>query len=102
MEVHGIADYVICHGRVVVEEGNVRAVSGMGKFVPTPSHSPYVFGRVQERDMANAPQKVWLVFGESYMCTMVAAYLKNNSGIPFSHLNFSLLQSSHDVYIVSL
>lgn len=58
MEVHGIADYVICHGRVVVEEGNVRAVSGMGKFVPTPSHSPYVFGRVQERDMANAPQKV--------------------------------------------
>lgn len=59
MEVHGIADYVICHGRVVVEEGNVRAVSGMGKFVPTPSHSPYVFGRVQERDIANAPQKVW-------------------------------------------
>lgn len=58
MEVHGIADYVICHGRVVVEEGNVRAVSGMGKFVPTPSHSPYAFGRVQERDLANAPQKV--------------------------------------------
>ncbi|KAK8393369.1 hypothetical protein O3P69_013398 [Scylla paramamosain] len=58
MEVHGIADYVICHGRVVVEEGNVRAVSGMGKFVPTPSHSPYVYGRVQERDIANAPKKV--------------------------------------------
>lgn len=61
MEVHGIADYVICHGRVVVEEGNVRAVSGMGKFVPTPSHSPHVYGRVQERDIANAPQKVLFV-----------------------------------------
>ncbi|XP_045110518.1 dihydropyrimidinase-like isoform X4 [Portunus trituberculatus] len=58
MEVHGVADYVICHGRVVVEEGNVRAVSGMGKFVPTPNYSPYVYGRVQERDIANAPKKV--------------------------------------------
>lgn len=58
MEVHGIADYVICRGRVVVEEGNVRAISGMGKFVPTPSHCPHVFGRVEERDRANAPRKV--------------------------------------------
>ncbi|KAG0724451.1 Dihydropyrimidinase [Chionoecetes opilio] len=58
MEVHGIADYVICRGRVVVEEGDVRAVSGMGKFVPTPSHSPTVYGRVTERDIANAPRKV--------------------------------------------
>nr|XP_045597624.1 dihydropyrimidinase-like isoform X3 [Procambarus clarkii] len=58
MEVHGIADYVICHGRVVVEEGEVRAVSGMGKFVPTPSHCPHVYGRVQERERANAPSKV--------------------------------------------
>ncbi|XP_042229368.1 dihydropyrimidinase-like isoform X4 [Homarus americanus] len=58
MEVHGIADYVICHGRVVVEEGEVRAVSGMGKFVPTPSHCPHVYGRVQERDRTNAPCKV--------------------------------------------
>ncbi|XP_071528927.1 dihydropyrimidinase isoform X5 [Panulirus ornatus] len=58
MEVHGIADYVICHGRVVVEEGEVRAVSGMGKFVPTPANCPHVYGRVQERDRVNSPQKV--------------------------------------------
>ncbi|XP_069994636.1 dihydropyrimidinase-like isoform X6 [Penaeus vannamei] len=58
MEVHGIADYVICHGRVVVEEGELRVQSGMGKFVPTPAFCPHVYGRVQDRDRANAPQKV--------------------------------------------
>ncbi|XP_037795502.1 dihydropyrimidinase-like [Penaeus monodon] len=58
MEVHGIADYVICHGRVVVEEGELRVQSGMGKFVPTPAFCPHVYGRVQDRDRAHAPQKV--------------------------------------------
>ncbi|XP_042876020.1 dihydropyrimidinase-like isoform X4 [Penaeus japonicus] len=58
MEVHGIADYVICHGRVVVEEGELRVQSGMGKFVPTPAFCPYVYGRVEDRDRALAPQKV--------------------------------------------
>lgn len=81
MEVHGIADYVICHGRVVVEEGNVRAVSGMGKFVPTPSHSPYVYGRVQERDIANAPKKVQLATLQ-FLCPTTYVYLHSCS--PFS------------------
>ncbi|KAK4303426.1 hypothetical protein Pmani_024554 [Petrolisthes manimaculis] len=58
MEVHGIADYVICHGRVCVEEGNIRVVSGMGKFVPTLPFASHVYGRVDERDRANAPRKV--------------------------------------------
>lgn len=58
MEVHGISEYVVCHGRVVVEEGDVRAISGMGKFVPTPTHCPHVYGRLEERERANAPCKV--------------------------------------------
>ena len=62
MEVHGVPDYVICAGRVVVEEGEVRAVAGVGKFVPTPVYSPAVYGRVNERDRANAPKKVTYFF----------------------------------------
>ena len=78
MEVHGIADYVICHGRVVVEEGNVRAVSGMGKFIPTPNYSPYVYGRVQERDLANAPKKV-----RFYLCYLFVQLYITLSIFPF-------------------
>ncbi|XP_066952639.1 dihydropyrimidinase isoform X6 [Macrobrachium rosenbergii] len=58
MEVHGIAEFVVCHGRVVVEEGEVRAISGMGKYVPTPVFNPHVYGRLEERERANAPCKV--------------------------------------------
>ncbi|XP_068212830.1 dihydropyrimidinase isoform X2 [Palaemon carinicauda] len=58
MEVHGIAEYVVCHGRVVVEEGEVRANSGMGKYVPTPVFNPHVYGRLEERERANTPCKV--------------------------------------------
>lgn len=57
-EVHGIADYVVCKGKVVVEEGEVRVVSGSGKFVPNQPYSPIVYGRVDDREKAMAPQKV--------------------------------------------
>ena len=69
MEVHGIAEYVVCHGRVVVEEGEVRAISGMGKFVETPAHNPHVYGRLHERERANAPQKVLnIIFCMEFYC----------------------------------
>ncbi|XP_076041163.1 collapsin Response Mediator Protein isoform X3 [Oratosquilla oratoria] len=58
MEVHGIPEYVVCGGRVVVEQGEVKAVAGSGKFVPTPVYSPHVYARVKERDNASAPTKV--------------------------------------------
>ena len=58
MEVHGIPDYVICGGRVVVEEGEIKAVAGHGRFVPTPGNAPAVYARVPERDRSKEPQKV--------------------------------------------
>ena len=50
MEVHGIADYVISGGRVVVDDGDLRVVQGMGRFVPNPPHSPYVYERIKQAE----------------------------------------------------
>lgn len=58
MEVHGIAEYVISGGRIVVEDEEVKAVGGMGKFVPTLPYSPHVYSRIENRDKANEPTKV--------------------------------------------
>ena len=50
MEVHGIADFVISGGRVVVDDGELRVVQGMGRFVPNPPHSPYVYERIKQAE----------------------------------------------------
>ena len=54
MEVHGIADYVISGGRVVVDDGELKVVQGMGKFVPNPPHSPYVYERIKQAEEVGA------------------------------------------------
>lgn len=58
MEVHGVAEWVLTRGRIVVEEGEVRAVSGLGEFVPTPPYAPTVYARTPARDAAKAWKKV--------------------------------------------
>ena len=50
MEVHGIADYVLTGGRVVVDDGELKVVQGGGQFVPNPPHSPYVYERIKEAE----------------------------------------------------
>lgn len=53
MKCHGVADLVISGGRVVIEEGGeVRVTQGAGRFVPTPPHAQYVYGRVPAKDRA--------------------------------------------------
>ena len=50
-----MADWVITGGRVVVEEGELRAVArGAGQYVNTPPFSPYVYDRVREAEEALA------------------------------------------------
>ena len=44
-KVHGVAEWVIAGGRVVVEEGQLKTAKGAGRFVPTPPFSPYVYDR---------------------------------------------------------
>ena len=54
MEVHGIADFVISGGRVVVDDGELKVVQGMGRFVPNPPHSPYVYERIKQAEEVSA------------------------------------------------
>ncbi|XP_018019690.1 dihydropyrimidinase isoform X2 [Hyalella azteca] len=58
MEVHGVAEWVVCGGRVVVEDGEVRVVQGSGRYIPTPVYSPTVYARTPARDAAKAWKKV--------------------------------------------
>ncbi|XP_033176752.1 dihydropyrimidinase isoform X4 [Bombus impatiens] len=50
MEVHGIPEYVIVEGRVCVDECELKAVHGFGKFVETPSHVDYVYSMIEDRE----------------------------------------------------
>lgn len=43
MECNGIPEYVLVGGRVCVDEGQLKVVQGHGKYVPTPTHSEFVY-----------------------------------------------------------
>ncbi|GAB6022524.1 hypothetical protein CHUAL_006631 [Chamberlinius hualienensis] len=58
MTCHGVAEWVISNGCVVVENGEVRASQGAGRFIPTPPFTPQLYSRVSERDKARIPKKV--------------------------------------------
>ncbi|CAH2248854.1 dihydropyrimidinase isoform X2 [Pararge aegeria] len=40
----GSPQYVIVNGRVCLDDGELRVAEGLGKFLPTPANSPYVYG----------------------------------------------------------
>ncbi|XP_078043253.1 collapsin Response Mediator Protein isoform X1 [Augochlora pura] len=50
MEVHGVPEYVIVEGRVCVDECELKAVHGFGKFVETASHVNYVYDMIEDRE----------------------------------------------------
>lgn len=50
MEIHGAPEYVIVNGRVCVDEGGLKAVHGYGKFLETPTHSPFVYEPIVDKD----------------------------------------------------
>lgn len=43
MSCHGVPEYVLVGGRVCLDEGNLKVVQGHGKFIPTPTHSEFVY-----------------------------------------------------------
>ena len=49
---HGLPDTVIVQGRVVVDEGQLRAMQGLGKFVALPTFAPSVYEKVRAREAA--------------------------------------------------
>ncbi|XP_066996811.1 dihydropyrimidinase isoform X2 [Anabrus simplex] len=50
MVCHGVPEYVIVNGRVCVDENDLKAVQGYGKFVPTPVFPPFVYDQVLIRE----------------------------------------------------
>jgi len=58
MTCHGVPVYVISGGRVVLDEDGLHMTQGIGRFVPNPANSEYVFGRVKFRDQSRQYQGV--------------------------------------------
>ncbi|KAK0074485.1 hypothetical protein PV325_008277 [Microctonus aethiopoides] len=50
MEVTGVPEYVIVNGRVCVDDCDLKAVHGYGKFIETPVYPPYVYDQIEERE----------------------------------------------------
>ncbi|KAK6635826.1 hypothetical protein RUM44_001080 [Polyplax serrata] len=50
IEIHGAPEYVIVNGRVCVDEFELKAVQGYGKFIPTAAWCPYVYEIVKSRE----------------------------------------------------
>ncbi|CAB0039821.1 unnamed protein product [Trichogramma brassicae] len=50
MEVHGVAEYVIVGGRVCVDECQIKAVHGFGKYLETLPYPAYVYDAVEEHE----------------------------------------------------
>ena len=76
MNVHGIADYVITNGRIVVEEGELKVVQGLGRYIPTNAYSPYVYDAVKRADEARNAREVSVIRTEEDM------YIDENSKMP--------------------
>ena len=47
MNVHGIAEYVLSNGKVVVDEGQLKVCQGSGRYIKNPAYSPYVYDKVE-------------------------------------------------------
>eukprot|EP00090_Calanus_glacialis_P016337 TRINITY_DN2559_c0_g1_i1.p1 TRINITY_DN2559_c0_g1~~TRINITY_DN2559_c0_g1_i1.p1 ORF type:complete len:572 (-),score=185.38 TRINITY_DN2559_c0_g1_i1:63-1751(-) len=58
MEVHGLAEWVITGGRVVVEDGELKVAKGAGRFVPNLPFSPYVYDQVRAAEEKLAAKTV--------------------------------------------
>ncbi|XP_060072359.1 dihydropyrimidinase-like isoform X1 [Ylistrum balloti] len=58
MTCHGVPEYVITNGHVVLDEGQLRVTQGMGRFIPTPCNSEIAFSRIRERERTCKPCKV--------------------------------------------
>lgn len=50
MEINGVPEYVIVNGRICVDECNLKAVHGYGRFVDTPVYPLYVYDLVNDKE----------------------------------------------------
>uniref|UniRef100_A0A1W7RAR0 dihydropyrimidinase n=1 Tax=Hadrurus spadix TaxID=141984 RepID=A0A1W7RAR0_9SCOR len=82
MTCHGVPEYVIAQGRVVLEEGELHVCQGMGRFIPASPFSPFVFNCIMEREKARQPIKV---NREAYTGPVKeeVAYLTDGTQVPY-------------------
>merc|ERR1719510_833484 len=76
MNVHGIADYVITNGRLVVEEGELKVSQGLGRYIPTNAYSPYVYDQVRKAEEERSARELGIIRTEEDM------YIDENSKMP--------------------
>ena len=50
MTCHGVSEYVICGGRVCVDEGQVKVLQGYGNYISKAPFCPFVYEPIKERD----------------------------------------------------
>ena len=50
MTCHGVAEYVICGGRVCVDEGQLKVLQGYGKYISKLPFAPFVYDGIKERE----------------------------------------------------
>ncbi|XP_044765122.1 dihydropyrimidinase isoform X1 [Coccinella septempunctata] len=55
MECHGVPEYVIVNGRIIVDDGQLKAVEGHGRFIETPVYAPYVYD-IENADSIKPPK----------------------------------------------
>jgi dihydropyrimidinase len=76
MKCHGVPLTVISNGKVVLENGELNVVQGMGRFVETPCFSDYVYKRVAVRENIK-PAKI---NREAYSGPVVELIADNETG----------------------
>ena len=54
MTCHGVAETVLCRGKVVVDEGQIRVMQGFGRFLPVEPYAPFVYDQVRAKEMSDA------------------------------------------------
>ena len=57
-QVHGIPEYVITGGRVVVDDCEVKVHQGTGRYVENPPYSPYVYDQVKRVEQERKAREV--------------------------------------------
>lgn len=96
MECHGVPEYVIVNGRVIVDDGHLKAVEGHGRFIETPVYAPYVYN--MENTESVKPIRVEHVSNNEEISTPKKVIQQKNAYVIFAIFQF-ILASTFGKYL---